>query len=208
MNEHKIIDITGQKFGYWTVIGLSDKIISKSRCWNCVCVCGKIEAVNGCRLRRGTSKSCRCRSQEFRLEKRMIHGETINRKSSKEYAAWQAMINRCYKPKSTNHYHNYGGRGITICESWKSSFESFLKDMGRAPSQQHSIDRIDNNGNYEPHNCRWATKIEQANNKRDTIYINHNGCIKSISELSRELHYGRSRICTLLKKGLFERVVK
>lgn len=104
---------------------------------------------------------------------------------------------RCCNP-STKNYYNYGGRGVTICDRWESSFENFLEDMGRAPSLKHSIDRIDNNGNYEPSNCRWATQKEQLNNTRVNRRIEYNGKIKTITEWGQQsivkLSAFRSRI--------------
>jgi hypothetical protein len=94
-----------------------------------------------------------------------VHGDAREGKRTAEYNIWITMKQRCSNPK-TNGYINYGGRGIIVCERWLNSFENFLKDMGRKPSGDHSIDRIDNDGNYEPNNCRWATQKEQYENSR------------------------------------------
>jgi len=93
---------------------------------------------------------------------------------SPEYEAWAAMKTRCYNPRFLG-YARYGGRGITVCERWRGSFEAFLSDMGRRPSADHSIDRIDNDGNYEPRNCRWATREEQARNRVQNIFVTYLG---------------------------------
>jgi hypothetical protein len=92
-----------------------------------------------------------------------------------EYHAWRGMMSRCYNPKSSG-YKYYGGRGITVCERWKNSSNSFMEDMGPRPSPKHSVDRINNDGNYEPSNCRWATWKEQANNKgvRNRVHTSNN----------------------------------
>ena len=102
-----------------------------------------------------------------------------------EFAAWRTMINRCYNPKNSS-YANYGGRGISVCAEWRDSPIRFINDMGERPSPTHSIDRIDNNGNYEPKNCRWATWSAQALNRRDTIFETINGITKSLGEWSKE----------------------
>lgn len=100
------------------------------------------------------------------------------------------MLARCFNPK-TKGYEGYGGRGITVCERWRFSFENFLADMGKRPSAVHSIDRVDNNGNYEPTNCQWRTEKEQQNNKRDCRYITYQGQTKTLTEWSE--HYGFKR---------------
>lgn len=100
---------------------------------------------------------------------------------TKEYTAWDHMKSRCSNPKYKN-YHNYGGRGITVCERWLKSFENFYQDMGPAPTIKHSLDRLNNNGNYEPSNCKWSTCIEQQRNRRDNIKIVYNGCEKTLAE--------------------------
>lgn len=103
------------------------------------------------------------------------------RRQSKEHSAWHRLKARCY---DENHigYPNYGGRGIKVCERWKKSFVYFLLDMGKAPTPKHSIDRIDNNGNYEPANCRWATHQEQQNNRRDSKIVVVNGQSKTLAQ--------------------------
>lgn len=102
------------------------------------------------------------------------HGAARKGRTTPEYKVWRSMIARCYYPASPS-YPEYGGRGITICERWQKSFTHFLADMGPKPSLEHSIDRIDSDGNYEAENCRWATWAEQARNRKSVIWITHNG---------------------------------
>lgn len=127
--------------------------------WNCICDCGNFKIVSGCKLKSGNTKSCGCLQRESRI----THG----RSSTKLYKSWSVMINRCINPNCPS-YPDYGGRGITVCDRWKYSFENFLEDMGERPEGM-SLDRKDNDGNYEPSNCRWATGTQQEFNKRVRI---------------------------------------
>lgn len=159
---HNYIDLTGQKFGRWTVISRApSKPNSQATYWLCDCQCGKRKAVNSSALRGGISKSCGCLRIEMR---RLPDGETSKAKHHL-YATWQGIKQRCFN--TTHHtYLNYGARGITMAPQWKDDFEQFVKDVGEKPSPKHSLDRIDNDGNYEPGNVRWATATEQAANRR------------------------------------------
>lgn len=114
-------------------------------------------------------------------------------------SSFRSMLERCYSRKD-KYYHLYGGRGIKVCERWKSSFENFYEDMGPRPFK-HSLDRIDNDGNYEPSNCRWAKSIIQANNRRSNRKISFNGKIQTISEWGRELGLNKSVIRNRLERG-------
>ncbi len=126
----------------------------------CRCDCGKIVHVRFGNLLRGTM-SCGCLRKEICSRVHKEHGLSHKR----IYNVWRGMIQRCYNPNRT-YYHNYGGRGISVCERWRTSFKNFFSDMGKMPTQKHSLDRIDNDGNYCKENCRWATYKQQANNKR------------------------------------------
>lgn len=125
-----------------------------------------------------------------------VHGES----RSVEYGIWQGMLERCYRPGSQA-YANYGGRGITVCDRWRSSFEAFLADMGRRPSPDHSVDRKDNDGPYSPDNCRWATQVEQANNTRANHLVTAHGRTQTIAQWARELGIGWNAIGERLKAG-------
>lgn len=119
---------------------------------------------------------------------------------SPEYQTWQGMKKRCYNPKTVK-YPSYGGRGITVCEQWKDSFETFFQDMGSRPSAQHSIERINNDGNYEPKNCRWALAKEQSRNTRRNQEITFNGKTQCISAWAEDLQLHHSTVASRLKNG-------
>jgi hypothetical protein len=185
-------DLTGRVFGRLTVNSFSH-ILTAKRHWSCICSCGNTVIVAAGNLTNGHTKSCGC----LQIDLVTKHGESQERKISKEYRAFTHIKERCYKP-NTKGYDNYGGRGIKMCDRWLQSFESFLADVGRAPSPKHTIDRVDNNGNYEPGNCRWATRREQQNNRRRNKMITYNGKTQSLGGWCFDLNLNYSTI----KKGL------
>lgn len=162
------IDETGNKYGRLTVLSKASKDKWSSILWLCSCTCGNAKVILGKYLRNGEVKSCGCAKADLIKAARTKHGQAGTHKGKErtiEYSTWASMIRRCYNKKEDN-YKYYGGRGIKVCKSWRESFEAFFNHVGIKPSSKHSIDRINNDGNYEPGNVRWATPKEQRTNKR------------------------------------------
>lgn len=169
-------DLTGLRFARLTVQSFAGTRKGK-RYWNCQCECGGSCVVTTTHLNTGNTKSCGCLEREALRQRSTKHGA----KGTPEYRAWEHIIKRCCNPNVIC-YRNYGGRGIKVCAAWRHDFASFLAHIGPKPSSEYSIDRIDNNGDYEPGNVRWAKRTTQARNTRANRMIEFRGERRCLTE--------------------------
>ncbi len=176
-------DLTEQRFGRWLVVARAENRGVQTY-FECVCDCGSKQDVYAGSLKSGKSISCGCFNVEGTVARCLSHGHANGGNGTRTYNCWRNMKARCTNPK--NHkWADYGGRGITVCAAW-GTFDGFLADMGECPPN-HSIDRIDVNGNYTPDNCRWADPTQQANNQRGNTRLTLRGVTKTVSEWAREI---------------------
>lgn len=177
-----------------TLIRVLDERRFRQRVGLYKCECGNTKEIVMASIRSGLTKSCGCLRKELggSLPK---HGLT----NTKVYRTWRGMKTRCYSPKDRA-YEDYGARGISVCDRWLRSFENFLEDMGEPPTDKHSIDRIDVNGNYEPSNCRWATRSEQQRNKRNSRVFTINGETRCLAEWCEVYSVNYATVLSRLKK--------
>lgn len=166
-------DLTGRKFGMLTVIGRHGKAPDGRVLWSVECSCGATRSVRTHSLTQGQTVSCGC----YGKIKGFIHGASTKSGRWPEYSVWSSMLRRCGSPKSGD-YDDYGGRGISVCSEWANSFEAFINHVGRRPSRDSKIDRIDVDGNYEPGNVRWIDSSQSAMNKR--AYKNNKTGLKGV----------------------------
>lgn len=199
----------GQQFGNLQAIRFSH-MAGHQRMWFFKCECGTefVTAVH--RVRKGTTRSCGCLARRLTGERARIHGHSAGGKTTPEFKSWMSMLARCERETDPG-YPRYGGRGIAVCERWHS-FENFFADMGTRPKDR-TLDRIDNDGNYEPGNCRWATKAEQTVNRRSTKFVIFNGSRTPLAEAIRQSGvnkhwvYWRVEHCDMDHQQAFDAVV-
>ena len=183
-------NLIGQRFGHLTVINYAGRNQFDHHLWLCKCDCGGEKVSTTSSLCAGRTVACGCYNPS------RTHGMS----KTKEYKIWTAMVQRCTTPKHQA-YEYYGGRGIKVCDRWRHSFENFLSDMGKRPSPDHSLDRIDNDGNYEPGNCRWATHREQTNNQRNNHVLAFNGESLTINQWAHRLGINDTTIHRRIELG-------
>lgn len=188
----KINDITGQRFGRLTVTGLDPVRSSTGSCrWICNCDCGRSTVVQTENIKRGHTTSCGCAFKEAHT----THGERY----TPEYQVWANMLKRCQNVNDPTFKH-YGARGIRVCPQWQT-YEGFIADMGYRPSSDHSIERRDVNGNYEPGNCYWATNDVQFNNRTNSVVHHVNGKRMTNSEVARLIGITPTAVAQRLARG-------
>lgn len=178
----KFIDITGHRFQRLIAVS-HERTLYANRMqvlWTLQCDCGAVIRTTGTHLRKGRVKSCGCLNNEATAARSRTHGK----RRTPTYNVWATMRARCDNPKSIG-FLNYGGRGIRVCGRWHD-FANFLADMGERPGKGYSIDRKDNNGDYCPENCQWATRIEQGRNRRSNVLLTFNGKTMTVADWSRE----------------------
>jgi hypothetical protein len=180
----RFVDLCGKCFGRLTVVSRAETNIYGKPAWVCACICGATCVVAGSSLRMGVTASCGCAQKELAAGNLRKAATTHGMHGTPEYYRWASMKLRCYV-KTHYAYPRYGGRGITVCDRWRNNFEHFLVDVGNRPTDRHSLDRIDNDGNYEPNNVRWATNQEQANNRSSNVNITYNGETRTQAEWAR-----------------------
>jgi hypothetical protein len=189
-----LIELAGQRFGRLKVVARAQNSASGTARWECICDCGGQTVVQGNHLRAGAIESCGCLQRETSARAQRRHGYA----GTPTYVVWLQMVQRCSDPACKS-FRDYGARGITVTPTWLK-FENFLADMGERP-QGMSIERDDVNGNYEPDNCRWATRIEQANNTRRNRFLTAYGRTQTAAQWGREFGISGNRILRRIDRG-------
>lgn len=191
----RLIPLVGVTSGRLTVLRRAPRSgVSRNSRWECQCTCGTIVSVNGQNLRNGHTKSCGCLQREVVT----VHGHA--KVATPEYKAWENMLNRC-RCASMPNFHRYGGRGIRVCDEWRHDFLAFYRAVGPRPTPKHSIDRIDNNGHYEPGNVHWATKHAQNVNRNFTRTITVYGDTMAVSDAAVKYGVKYTTVLSRLQRG-------
>ena len=189
------LNIVGRRFGKLLVISEDGRDRHGATMWHCQCDCGVTTRVRGPSLIAGTTRTCGC-GVAARAAQPRTHGQS----KMPLYLRWRSMLERCRNPKKTE-YKNYGGRGIAVCERWRTSFQAFAEDMGSSFSTCLELDRIDNDGDYEPNNCRWTTPKIQNRNRRTNHRLTIGGVTKTIIEWAEHSGVKANTILTRVRRG-------
>ncbi len=192
------IDLTGQRFGRLCVKEL-DRAVGGIVYWRCGCSCGAERIVSTTHLRSGHTQSCGCSAAE-KISERNRASVTHGMSDSLEYGIWRSMLKRCHVPSALA-YARYGGRGIHVCDEWRGSFSTFYKDVGPRPSTRHSLERIDNQAGYHPGNVKWATDIEQNNNRRNNVTAVIDGVTLTAAQIARKFGIRYSTVLFRIRNG-------
>lgn len=196
----RVKDLTGQRFGRWTVLELAERRRSGKTMtlyWKCRCDCGTVKIIRGGNLKTGNTKSCGCINAERNFTNYIVHGQ----KGTRLYRIWNGIKNRCTNANDES-YKRYGARGISICDEWANDFMAFHDwAIENGYSDNLSIDRIDNNGNYEPSNCRWADNKTQCRNRSSNHLVTYSGKTQTIAEWESELGFKKDILTTRLSHG-------
>lgn len=195
------LDLAGKRFGRWTAL----RKVSSKKCgwkWECQCDCGAVGTTSGYSLVHGKSLSCGCLRTEQVVARSQTHGQSPRIGETAEYRCWCGIIKRCENPNEQG-FPLYGGRGIRVCQRWRESFAVFFEDMGPKPSTTHQLDRYpDMNGDYEPNNCRWATPIQNARNKRNNRLITAFGQTLTEAEWCEKTGMKAACLCNRFARGM------
>lgn len=204
------LNIIGNRYGRLVVTSEAEPYVApcgvQYRRLNAICDCGNETKTLLGSLTSGNTTSCGCYRIEKKKITRCVHGDARVKSHAREYVCWLAMIQRC-EYKNNKHYKDYGERGISVCPRWrngecgKTGYECFLEDMGRKPSLKHTLDRKENDGPYAPENCRWATRKEQARNKRSNRLVTYNGQTMPIVSWAEKVGISQKRLGTRLRSG-------
>lgn len=189
-----LLNLKGRTFGYLTALEPTSGRRTGAVDWKCICKCGKEMLVPSTYLTNSYVKSCGC----IRKDAQVTHGASHKGEWTTEYAIWASIIQRCTNPKAPA-YKNYGGRGIAVCERWRS-YENFVLDMGNRP-EKLTIERIDNDKGYEPSNCRWATRSEQNRNRRNNRLLTFDGKTMCVAAWAEHTGIRAGKIISRLRRG-------
>ena len=192
----KVIEMVNRRFGLLTVLAEVGRTLNGNRSYQCQCDCGRIvPKVAGYSLRSGTTTSCGCRRTKLLVENNTSHGKT----NTRVYKIWSDMLYRC---TATTHSmsHRYAVRGIAVAERWKT-FENFYADMGDPPDDTYTLERKDNDADYEPSNCIWATRTDQANNRSTSRFLTCDGRTQTLAQWAREVGCSPGKISRRLQRG-------